>query len=262
MDEVDPKSLTINGKPVKAPAGDSLLRIAQRNGFSIPSLCDHKAILPYGACRLCMVEVRRGERTRLVVSCVYQPGDGDVVETNTERVRQTRRMVLEFLLARCPKVAQIRRLAKEYGADHPRFHSAEGAAAGERCILCGLCVRVCKEAIGRSAIGYANRGSRRTITSPLGVDSERCIGCGACVHVCPTGALHMTDEGGVRVMEQLHTRLEMIPCRHCGTPFATEKQVAGLQGRTAVPDETLRTCPVCRRQETARCAGKVGLCAT
>ena len=82
------------------------------------------------------------------------------------------------------------------------------------------------------------------------------------VDIHPTGALHMTDEGGVRVMEQLHTRLEMIPCRHCGTPFATEKQVAGLQGRTAVPDETLRTCPVCRRQETARCAGKVGLCAT
>ncbi|MEI7437585.1 MAG: 2Fe-2S iron-sulfur cluster-binding protein [bacterium] len=252
MGEPEEIAVTIDGRPLKAFADETLLRVAQRNGVAIPTLCDHKAVLPYGACRLCVVDVQRGGRTRLVVSCVYQPAEGDVVETNSPRVRQTRRMVLELLVARCPRVAQVRRLAAEYGAEQPRFHLPEGAAAFERCILCGLCVRVCKEVIGQSAIGYVNRGARRAVTSPLGVESSRCTGCGACVHVCPTGALHMQDDGHLRIMQELHTKLPMIACLQCGKHFATEKQVGCLSGRTAVPRETLETCPACRRRETVR----------
>ncbi|MEI7901607.1 MAG: 2Fe-2S iron-sulfur cluster-binding protein [bacterium] len=259
MGDQEQISVMIDGRSVKAIAEETLLRVARRNGFVIPTLCDHKAVLPYGACRLCVVDVRRGGRTRLVVSCVYQPAEGDVVETNSARVRQTRRMVLELLVARCPRVAQVRKLAKEYGADQPRFRLPEGDVAHERCILCGLCVRVCKEVIGQSAIGYAHRGARRTVTSPLGVESDRCIGCGACVYVCPTGALHMADDGPVRIMQEQHTQLPLVACRLCATPFATEKQVTGLSGRTAVSDETLATCPTCRRRETAKCSGACGL---
>ena len=252
MNEAKQKSLTINGRAAEAAPEETLLGVARRCGVAIPTLCDHKAILPYGACSLCVVEVAWGKRSKLVGSCVYQPSEGDVVETDSPRVRQTRRIILELLLARCPGVAQLAALAKEYGAWHPRQALPEGEARNERCILCGLCVRVCKEAIGQSAIGYANRGGRRAIASPLGVASERCIGCRACVHVCPTGALHAEDAGGVRLMRELRTPLALTRCRACGAPFAAAKQLAGLRGRTAVPVETLETCPDCRRALTGR----------
>ncbi|MDP2990272.1 MAG: 2Fe-2S iron-sulfur cluster-binding protein [Kiritimatiellota bacterium] len=259
MDESKPITITLNGCPVEADPKETLLNVARRCGVDIPTLCDHKAILPYGACRLCVVDVKWGGRLKLVIACVYQPGEGDVVETQSDRVRHTRRLVLELLLLRCPQVAQIRRLAREYGATPARFQLPEGTATGERCILCGLCVRVCKEVIGQSAIGYYSRGGSRRITSPLGVESEQCIGCRACIHVCPTGALHFEDQGAERVMTELHTRLSMVKCRMCGVSFAAEKQLAGLKGRTAVLVETLETCPACRRQQTCRSLGEIPL---
>lgn len=248
--------MMINGRAVEARPNETLLGVARRYGVEIPTLCDHKAVLPYGVCRLCVVDLKKGERSKMVIACVYLPGEGDVVETDSARVKQTRRMILELLLARCPQVAQIRRLAKEYGATPVRFQVPAGTAAGERCILCGLCVRVCRDVIGQSAIGYSHRGGQRMITSPLGIESEKCIGCRACIHVCPTGALHFEDHDGERVMQELHTHLPMANCRVCGTSFVTQKQLAGLKGRTAVLIETLETCPSCRRKQTGRDLGK------
>lgn len=252
MVEVKLISLTINGRAVEAKPDETLLAVARRYGIEIPTLCEHKAMLPYGVCRLCVVDIDKGDWKKMVISCVYQPHEGDIVETDSARVRQTRRMVLELLMARCPQVAQIRRLGKEYGATPARFQVPAGVAAGERCILCGLCVRVCRDVIGQSAIGYRNRGGERMITSPFGVESEKCIGCRACIHVCPTGALHFEDHDGEREMQELHTHLPMANCRVCGTSFVTQKQLAGLKGRTAVLIETLETCPDCRRKQTGQ----------
>jgi len=243
-------SLTLNGQATTAAAGETLLTVARRLGVQIPTLCHHKAVLPYSACRLCVVEVKWGERVKLVVSCVYEPWDGDVVETDSPRVRSTRRMILEFLLARCPKVKQIRDLAKEYGATGKMFHPAAGDNPGQRCILCGLCVRVCAEVIGRHAIGYAGRGIEKIVAAPFGSESRECIGCGACVHVCPTGAVHSRDADGQRAMEEWHTVLPLVPCRACGTPFATAKQVDLLKTRVPLSAEMMETCPACRRRET------------
>ena len=101
-----------------------------------------------------------------------------------------------MLLARCPGVQAIRDLAQEYGADTTRFPSDE-EKKGERCILCGLCVRVCDEAIGQHAIGYESRGMDRAISMPFGEQSGECIGCGACLAACPRGA-HVVTDGSKR----------------------------------------------------------------
>ena len=256
MNETGQRSLTIDGRPVTAGATETLLEVARRHGFEVPTLCYHKSVLPYGACRLCVMDVTRGGRTRLVVSCVYQPGDGDVVDTNSARVRQTRRMVLELILSKCPQVEAIRELARQYGVEEPRFPVPPGADPARRCILCGRCVRVCRDVIGQAAIGYAYRGAKRVISAPLGGEAARCIGCGACIHVCPTGALHAHDDGGVREMQEHHARLPLVACRVCGASFVTVKQAERLDGRTAVPVETLMTCPACRRNATAQASGE------
>jgi len=236
---------TIDGQPVRARPGETVLSVATREGIPIPALCHHEAVSPYGACRLCAVEVFWGKRSKLVTSCIYIPYENDRVETNNPRVRQLRRMVLELLLARCPNVEVIRDLAREYGADQPRFRT-DATADTERCILCGLCVRVCAEVVGQYAIGYANRGMERVIATPFADHAEECVGCGACVFVCPTDALHYEDIDGQRIMKELKTTVPLLACRVCGRAFATEKQVERIRERLNLPDELAETCPACR----------------
>ena len=240
---------TIDGRAVGAAPGETVLSVARRHGIEIPALCHHESVAPYGTCRLCVVEVFWGKRSKLVTSCIYTPYENDRVETNNERVRRTRGMILELLLARCPGVEAIRDLAREYGVTRPRFPAGGPASGLDRCILCGLCVRVCAEAVGRHAIGFANRGAERIVTTPFGAGAEECIGCGACVEVCPTGALTCEDTGGVRIMKELGVRLPLVKCRLCGEPFATERQVADIQERLHIPQDLAETCPSCRRAE-------------
>lgn len=239
---------SLDGQPVRARPGETVLSVAKRHGIRIPALCHHESVSAYGACRLCVVEVFWGKRSKLVTSCIYMPYENDRVETDNERVRRTRRMVLELLLARCPNVEVIRDLAREYGVDAARFRT-NGAADTERCILCGLCVRVCGEVVGQHAISYANRGMERVITTPFADQAEECVGCGACVFVCPTDALHYEDIDGQRIMKELKTTLPLLKCRVCGRPFATEKQVARIRERLNLPDELAETCPSCRGSE-------------
>jgi len=240
---------TMDGRSVPARAGETVLSVAKRHGIDIPSLCHHQSVTPYGACRLCLVEVFWGKRSKLVTSCIYMPFENDVIETNNERVRRARRLVLELLLARCPEVEIIRNLGRDYGIKECRFRAETDTATAERCILCGLCVRVCDEVVGRQAISYANRGKERVITTPFADQAEECIGCGACVFVCPAGALHYEDIDGERIMKELNTRMPLFKCRACGQPFATEKQIAGVRERLNIEDELAETCPRCRGSE-------------
>ncbi|MHC1635992.1 MAG: Coenzyme F420 hydrogenase/dehydrogenase, beta subunit C-terminal domain [Candidatus Methanospirareceae archaeon] len=184
MEEV---TIVIDGREVKAVKGESVYEVAKREGIEIPTLCYHPALTPFGACRLCSVEVtdKRG-RKRIVTACNYPVEDGLKVDTRGERVIRTRRMILELLLARCPKVKKIQDLAREYGIEKPSLWVER---EDEDCILCGLCARVCEELIGVSAINFANRGTEREITTPFHSLSDDCIGCGACATICPTGAI-------------------------------------------------------------------------
>jgi len=240
---------TLDGRTVRANKGETVLSVARRHGIEIPALCHHDAVAPYGACRLCLVEAFWGKRSKLVTSCIYMPWADERIETNTERVRRARKTVLELLLARCPDAEVIRDLAREYGVEESRFPSKRAASGPERCILCGLCVRVCAEAVGQNAIGYASRGTDRAIATPFGAQAEQCIGCGACVFVCPTGALSYEDVDGERIMKELNTRVPLVECIACGARFATEAQVEKIRQRLKLPDELARTCPRCRGQE-------------
>jgi coenzyme F420-reducing hydrogenase beta subunit len=177
-------SLKIDGLDVKAKEGTPIIDVAKKLEISIPTLCRHPALEPYGACRVCSVEItdNRG-RKKIVTSCNYPVSEGLIVDTNSEKVFKTRQLLLDLLLARCPNTKRIQDLAREYGIEKSSFWIGDPE---EDCILCGLCARVCEEKIGVSAINFANRGVEREITAPYHTISDDCVGCGACAIVCPT----------------------------------------------------------------------------
>ena len=185
--------LTIDDKPVEAAEGRSLLEACRENGIYIPTLCYHPALEPYGACRLCIVELTQpGRKPRLVASCVYPCEEGAVVNTKSEQVLRSRRITAELILAGSYETPEVLALGEELGVTEIRFKLPEENA----CVLCGLCVRACKEIVGVSAISVIQRGIAKKVATPFQVKSSRCIGCGTCVLVCPTGAFKFDSVTG------------------------------------------------------------------
>lgn len=151
----------IDGQPVEGKEGGSVLEVALDTGIEIPHLCYHESVKPYGACRLCLVEVVRKGRSRMTTSCTYPVMEGIEVFTQTEKVMRARRMIIELILAMCPGDPLIQDMAKEMGVNQVRFKQED-----KDCILCGLCSRVCEEVVGASAIQFAFRGDRREMIPP------------------------------------------------------------------------------------------------
>jgi len=180
--------LTIDGVEVEVPEGSTVLQAAEKLGVKIPTLCHHRSLAPYGACRLCLVELEAAGGSKIEASCVYPALEGLVVKTDTERVLKTRSIMMELLLARCPEVESLKQLAKSLGVEDTRFPKKD-----EDCILCGLCVRVCQERMGVGAINFVNRGSSRKISSPYDRHSPICMACGACQVVCPMEVVDLSE---------------------------------------------------------------------
>ena len=176
--------LQIDGREVKAAEGMTVLEAAQNSGIVIPTLCHHEELEPYGACRICTVEVEFNGRTRLVVACVYLAEDNLVVRTRTEKVVRIRKTILELLLAHAPDSPQLLDLAQEYGADKDRFEKEASF-----CIHCGLCVRYCAEVKKKNAVGFVDRGIRKEISFIPEIASKECWDCKECFPLCPTSAL-------------------------------------------------------------------------
>ena len=184
-------SLTIDGKKVEAEAGWTLLDTARQYGIEIPTLCYHEAVEPFGACRLCVVELRQGDNSRLVASCVYPAEQGLEVHTASDKVNNVRRWILEMLLSECPASSKVREMAAQYGVETTRFEIKDPE---QECILCGLCVRACAQVVGANAISTVGRGAQKKIGSPYLIPGDDCVACGTCVTVCPTGAMRARFE--------------------------------------------------------------------
>ena len=237
----------INGKEVEVERDRWALDVAGEMGISIPTLCHHSALEPYGACRLCVVEVTKGKWTWLTTSCDLPIREGLSIRTDTPAVIESRKMAIELLWARAPEAEALRSLAKELGVEKPRFTSRNDIG---KCILCGLCVRVCDELIGASAISFAHRGHDRKVIPPFDDSSSTCTGCNACVAVCPTGHILTEDKDGVRNMRTWKTKIDMTRCEICNEPYVPGKQFESIQARSDQQGPLAKVCPGCRRSET------------
>ncbi len=206
----DTITLTIDGRGVTVPRGATVLEATKAAGVYIPTLCADDDLEPYGACRLCVVEI---ERVRgLPTACTFPAGDGMMVRTTSPRLDQVRRNIVELLLSDHPSDClicqqnnrcELQTVAAYLGVRQMRFEGERRAYAIddsnpfyardlERCILCGKCVRVCDEIQGRHSIYYAYRGLGTKIAAVMDrpVGQSNCESCGQCVDKCPTGALY------------------------------------------------------------------------
>ncbi len=170
----------INGIELEVERGTRVLEAARFLGIPIPTLCHEDGLTPYGACRLCLVEVRNGNRSRLLSACTLPAEEGLVVQTHSEQVERARQLLLELYVATSPQSKRIQDLASRYGVREVRLEPKF-----EDCIQCGLCVRVCEEQMMAGAIGFAFRGSRRRVARAFDRTSPLCRQCGACLYVCP-----------------------------------------------------------------------------
>ncbi len=180
-------NLKINNVPVSVEDGTTILEAAQFMGFPIPTLCHLEGLSPYGACRLCVVEIGTGPKARLVSSCTYPCEEGLRVRTSSSRVVRARKMIIELLLASCPQSKTVQDLASSLEVTQQRFRQEH-----ETCILCGRCVRMCAEQMMAHAIGFRGRGEHRSVGTPFDAKSEKCRQCGGCISVCPACELRCT----------------------------------------------------------------------
>ncbi len=233
--------LTIDGQHVEAERGQMLLPVALDAGFDIPHLCYNESVKPYGACRLCLVEVKKNGRSRMTTSCNYPVMEHIEVFTQTERVIRARRLVIELIWAMCPGDGEISAMAQEMGIENVRFEKED-----KDCILCGLCARVCEEVVGAHAIQFAKKGSTREMMPPFAEEATNCIACGACVTVCPVDVIGMKEEGDERTIIRWKRTLKMKKCKVCGNYFAPWFQLEKFREKASLPKGFFDICYTCR----------------
>ena len=174
----------IDGKEVKATEGMTVLEAAQSAGISIPTLCHHEKLEPFGACRLCIVKVQVGNWSKHVVSCVYTVEENLIVTTRSEEIDKIRKIILELQLCHAPDSPELLAYGEEYGADKDRFEKEASF-----CIHCGLCVRYCAEVKQKHVVGFVDRGIRKEICFIPELAAKECWDCKECFPLCPTEAL-------------------------------------------------------------------------
>jgi len=226
--------LTIDGREVRAEAGTTILEAARKTGIRIPHLCYREDLTPATGCRLCVVEVE-GART-LIASCAYPAANKMVVRTNTRRVQDARKLVVELLLSdhpydcmTCEKsgTCALEKYAYEFGIRKSRFggeqHHYPLRATNpfferdyNKCILCARCVTVCHEVQYCEAVDYSRRGFNTKVAASFDRTMEEtpCVFCGNCVSVCPVGAL--SPKAGRFQGREWEMKKVPTTCAYCG----------------------------------------------
>jgi len=250
-------SFKIDAIAVTVEPGTTILEAAQQAGIRIPTLCHHEALTPYGGCRLCIVEVVRGDNRQIVSACAYAAEEGIRVKTATDRIIRLRRFIVGLLLAEAPQAKVLQELAEELGISAP----ARFTPRNELCIACGQCIRACRELVGVSAIDFAKRGYEKQAAAPYFERSEDCIGCGTCYAICPTGAITLRDiaegerftqpdgtvvAGPARIIDNWKVNFEMKRCKECGEAFAPAFQLEYIKKKAQLADDFFDVCVQCR----------------
>ena len=248
-------TVTIDDIQVEVEQGATILDAANKAGVWIPTLCRHPAIEPQATCRVCMVELDRGQWKQLVTACNY-PVRGDItVSVSSENAVKARRGVMEFILARAPDNEQLKAIAGRMGVDSTPWPTV--TVAQRDCILCGLCTAVCDEVLGLAAIGFSGRGVDRAVAAPFRQAPDNCIACGACAAVCPVGTIQLrlhedTDEIEISPFK---ARAKLRKCERCGVRVVSELTTLEALKNISSDLEKFRglakLCPKCRRIRTA-----------
>jgi len=233
--------LKIDGNYYEGNSGETLMELAKRNNINIPNLCHKKGFEGQGRCRLCMVEVKEGKKTKIVSSCVFPIKDGIEVSTNSDNILKMRKNIILLLLLRTPNNDYVKALANEYNVVPPKRYLDINLK--EDCILCGLCVKAC-EMIGTNAISLVNRGTTKKVSTPYDDASKDCIGCGACADVCPTDAISLKDENGKRII--WNKTFDLVSCSRCGKHYTTKEAINYVNDKFNLQEETI--CEDCKRK--------------
>lgn len=241
--------IQIDDALIQAEPGEFLIEVARKNGFDIPSLCHHQALLPIGACRVCLVEVRpKGKPPQVTTACDLRVSEGQSFWTDTPLVRRHRAMNLELLLARAPQAPRIRELAGRYGVARPRF-AAPAYQPLPGCILCEVCVRACALQ-GHHALTVVGRGDRKRIGLPFNQPSPTCVGCASCAHVCPTSCIPVKETREARTIWGQTQPFRL--CRQCGAPVMTERQRAHAIESRGLPEDYYDSCEQCKQSAASQ----------
>ncbi len=233
-------NIVIDGNKVKAEEGSTILENVQALKIDIPTLCHHKELTPFGACRLCSVEVKTNGKWQLATSCNTPVESGMEIATSSDKAKESRKAAAQLLYYKYPETQAVKEIAQKLGVD-----VSPEVAEGHDCILCGLCVRTCQEIVGVGALTFQDRGRGRDNDEPKIIfDPNVCIGCGSCAYVCPTGYVQMETDGDRRIIWD--KVFKMVPCPVCGRFFAPEDQLKYISKTTGVPFSELATCVDCR----------------
>lgn len=244
QEEVAILEIKIDGKTCMSNGNETLLQLALRNGIEIPHLCYKKGFEAIGSCRMCIVEVIDGNRSKIVSSCQFPIKDGIEVKTDTEEIKVMRKDIVMLLYLKSPENLKIKQLATEYGVVTPLRYIEE---KNDDCILCGLCVKACKS-LGTSAISMVGRGTYKKVSTPYDDESLDCIGCNSCAEICPTNAIKTVDEGGKRTI--WNRTFDLVKCEICGKYFTTEETFEYVK-KSLGDDDLERVCDSCKKKHTA-----------
>ncbi|BBO75439.1 hypothetical protein DSCW_28560 [Desulfosarcina widdelii] len=240
-------TIIIDGQTYEAEEGKTALQVARANNISIPTLCYHPALKPSGSCKLCAVEVTgRSGRQIAMLSCILKVKDGLEIKTTGPIVEAARTKAFQNLLRMAPQSARLRQMAREHGVDL--------GTPPDGCVRCRLCVRVCKEVVGASALKMKKIDDVNFVIP----EPDRCIGCGTCANICPTGAIRVEDHENVRsvmIRDEVVGKHPLERCEGCGRWFATTRFMDFIEQRTAPHPhvkETHAYCPTCAKMFSDR----------